>query len=110
MKKELGRIEKVIFGSGGYQGAQFGIWFSFNCNSSCCGDGRGVWQGPPSSSAKWNIEDKKREMGAIMLYIEEIMSQAKVGRVEDLKGKPVQCTFDDSGNRLESWRILTEVL
>jgi hypothetical protein len=39
---------------------------------------------------------------------EKLLKQAKVDSVERLKGKPVEVTFD--GNRLEEWRILTEVL
>lgn len=108
MRKELGKISTVIFGKGGYQDAQFGIWLYFDMNGSGIGDGRGVWQGKPSASAKWTMADKEKAMGKIMLYVEDLMSKAKVSKVEDLKGIPVEVTID--GSRFESFRILTEVL
>jgi hypothetical protein len=36
------------------------------------------------------------------------LKDAKVNSVDELKGKPVEVTFD--GNMLKEWRILTEVL
>jgi hypothetical protein len=108
MNKVLGKISSVRFGSGGYQDAQFGIWFSFEGDGCGCGYGRGVWQGDPSSHANWSMTDKQKVMGEVMLYIEKIMEQAKCSEVHELKGKPVELSFE--GNRLADWRILTEVI
>jgi hypothetical protein len=43
-----------------------------------------------------------------MRYVSSLLKDAKVNSVDQLKGKPVEVTFD--GNMLKSWRILTEVL
>jgi hypothetical protein len=43
-----------------------------------------------------------------MRLLSKLLKEAKVDSVEKLKGKPVEVTFD--GNRLQEWRILTEVL
>lgn len=108
MKKELGKIRNVVLGLGGYQDAQIGIWFTFGGDGWGVSNGRGVWQGNPSSSAKWTMEDKLKSMGEIMLYIEGLLKEAKVSDVNDLIGIPVEITFE--GGKLDSWRILTEVI
>jgi hypothetical protein len=43
-----------------------------------------------------------------MRYVSKLLKDAKVNSVDELKGKPVEVTFD--GNMLKEWRILTEVL
>jgi hypothetical protein len=43
-----------------------------------------------------------------MRYVSKLLKDAKVSSVDELKGKPVEVTFD--GNMLKEWRILTEVL
>ncbi len=110
MDKQLGKITSVRFGHGGYQDAQFGIWFQFGNDGWGCGSGKGVWQGGPSTGAKWTMADKEKTCAEIMLYIEDLMRQAKVADVKDLKGVPVELTFDKPFGTLESWRILTEVI
>ncbi len=108
MDKQLGKISSVRFGGGGYQDAQFGIWFYFEMKGSACGTGQGVWKGKPSSGAKWTMESKLKTMGEIMLYIEELMKKAKVADINDLVGVPVELSFENM--RLSEWRILEEVL
>lgn len=110
MHKELGKILSVRLGSGGYQDAQFGIWFQFGNNGWGCGDGKGGGTGKPSDHAKWTIEDKIKQQGDIMIWIEEIMKQAKVGDINKLVGVPVEIIFDSPYGKMESWRILTEVI
>ena len=110
MKIELGKITSVRFGMGGYQDAQFGIWFQLGGDGWGVGDGRGVWAGKPSDHAKWTIKDKQREMGVIMLYIETLLTEGKVSNISELKGIPVEITFDSPYGRMLSWRILKEVI
>jgi hypothetical protein len=43
-----------------------------------------------------------------MRFLSKLLKEAKVDSVDQLKGKPVEVTFD--GNLLSEWRILTEVL
>lgn len=104
----LGKIQSVKFGSGGYQNAQFGIWFTFGADGWGVSDGMGVWQGKPSDSAKWTEQDKKEKMFEIMEYIERLLKEAKVSEVHELEGVPVEIKWD--GMALKSWRILTEVI
>lgn len=110
MTTELGKITKVQFGMGGYQDAQFGIWFQLGNDGWGVGDGRGVWAGKPSSNAQWTLMDKEKMMGEIMAYIEDLMTKAKVSKLEDLKGVPIEITFDSPYGKIDSWRILTEVI
>lgn len=110
MTKELGKIIAVYFGSGGYQDAQFGVWFKLGADGWGVGDGRGSWQGEPSSSAKWTMADKSKAQGEIMLWIEDLMRQAKVSDIAELKGIPIEVTFDSPYGKMLEWRILTEVL
>lgn len=110
MKIELGKINSVTFGYGGYQGALFGIWFTLGGSGWGVCDGKGNWQGSPSEYSKWTLEDKKESQGEIMLWIEELMTKAKVKDINKLVGIPVEMTFDSPFGKLVSWRILTEVL
>lgn len=105
---KLGKIRGVKFGFGGYQDAMFGIWFDLGGEHWGVGNGRGVWQGKPSDGAKWTIEDKKKELAEIMLYVEQLLSEAKVDSVHQLEGIPVELTWE--GQCLKSFRILTEVI
>jgi hypothetical protein len=107
-EKRLGKISKVIFGKGGYQDAQFGIWFVFEFDGCIVTSGHGVWGGSPSERSKWTLESKKKEMSEIMLYIEELMTLANVTQIQDLKGVPVEVTLTD--NKFDDFRILTEVI
>lgn len=108
MKKELGKISNVKYGYGGYQDAQFGWWFSFSMSGGCVGTGKGFWTGKPSSGSQWNEADQIRIHGETTMELIEIMRKAKVSEVHELTGVPVELTFD--GMKLESWRILEEVL
>lgn len=110
MKIELGKIMHVRFGSGGYQNSQFGIWFQLGNDVWGVGDGKGSWSGNPSSHDKWTIEDKIKQQGDIMIWIEELMKQAKVSEINKLIGIPIEITFDSPYGKMLSWRILTEVL
>ena len=95
---------------GGYKDAQFGIWFQLGNDGWGVGDGKGVWCGNPSEHAKWTLADKHKIMGEIMQYIEDLMADAKVSNVNDLKGIPVEITFDSPYGKMLSWRILKEVI
>lgn len=108
MKKELGKIKSVKYGFGGYQESQFGWWFLLGTPGSGVGTGKGFWTGKPSEGSKWNAADQIRIHGETTMELIEIMVKAKVSDVRELEGVPVEMTFD--GMKLESWRVLEEVL
>ncbi len=117
MKKELGKISSVKFGKGGYQDAQFGIWFSFTMPGSGVGTGEGFWVSEWSEHCKWTNESRIKYFGELVMKIAKWCEEAKVGDVSELAGIPVELTFDGDdpaqsswGNKLTDWRILTEVL
>ena len=107
-EKTLGKIQNVYIGFGGYQDHEMGVWFQLGDENTTTFDGKGFWKDKPSENAKWTINDKKETLGEIMLYVEKLMSQAKVNKVNGLIGIPIEMTTE--GNLLKEWRILTEVL
>jgi len=108
MRNKLGKIRSVKFGFGGYQDAQFGVWFTLGGDCWEVGDGSGVWQKDADENTKWTQEDKEKEMIKIMKYISDLLYQAKVSEVHELEGKPVEIEWN--GKCLKSWRLLTEVI
>lgn len=111
MEKKLGKIEKVHFGLGGYQGAMIGLHVTLGDGSWGVGDSRANWDAEQikwSEHTKWTEEERDQSYAEIMRYVSTLLKEAKVNSVDMLKGKPVEVTFD--GNTLKSWRILTEVL
>jgi hypothetical protein len=106
-EKWLGKISFVRFGNGGYQDSQFGVWFEFSGDGLGISDGKGEWSSW-SKGCEWTQEERRDGWGRMVEWIKDIMKSAKVDSLDKLKGKPVEITTVDS--RLESWRILTEVL
>lgn len=111
MNKELGKIQSVRFGFGGYQDAMFGLSLTFE------GKGWGVsdfisggWGSSITSgdSCKWTEHDRNITRASMVERIDKILTDAKVDSVDKLKGRPVELTFDNMD--LKEWRILTEVL
>lgn len=107
-KRELGRIKKVRIGSGGYQGAMFGVSFELGGEAWGVGDFWGRWCGDPSDGAQWTLEDQTKDYGEVMRRLAALMADAKVNDAVKLVGAPVEVTFN--GNALKNWRILTEVI
>ena len=57
----------------------------------------------------WNPEeDRSKQYDEIMRYVSDLLHTAKVDTVDQLKGIPVEATFE--GMTLKEWRILDEVL
>ena len=113
--KELGKIESVKFGIGGYQDATLGLHLTFSGKGWVVGTDKSVWSPShiktPSQFAKWTEADREKSFVEIMRFVDKILADAKVNTVDKLKGIPVECTFDGGlGSRLIDWRILTEVL
>lgn len=112
MEKLLGKIESVKFGYVGYQDMQFGLQVSFIGK-----DGWGVsatianaWSLDmecPHNQA-WTEDDRDSGFAKSMRRINQVMKDAGVTDIYQLKGVPVEVIFE--GNALKDWRILTEVL
>ena len=111
MEKRLGKIKNVRFGIGGYQDCQLGVHFELGGDSWGVTDSHSVWDPTRvkcEEYTQWTEEDRNKQMNDIMRYVSSLLYEAKVDNVNDLKGKPIECTFD--GVILKEWRILTEVL
>ena len=109
---EIGKIENIRFGMGGYQDAQLGLTVTLGSKKSCWGvqDFKGFWNYEVTASehSKWTEVDRDLEWVNLMKFVGELLSKAKKTSVEDLRGVPVEATFE--GMTLKSWRILEEVL
>ena len=111
MEKRLGKIENIKFGHGGYQDSQLGIGFTLTGNSWGVEDGRWEWDAyriECTEHCKWTEKNRSSNYDEIMRYISKLLNEAKVNNITELKGVPIEVTFD--GNLLIKWRILTEVL
>jgi len=110
-RKELGKIENVRFGIGGYQDAQIGIYFTFSgkgwgVNSSECAWDKNIIK--RSEYCKWTEGERSELYSEIVRFISDTLFDAKVDYIEKLKGIPVEVTFEN--NTIKSWRVLKEVL
>lgn len=97
MRVELGKISNVYFGYNEY---------CFGLHLELSGQGWGT-----CTSYDYNPNYK----GDVIPYelkmidnIQKLLKDAKVDKVEQLKGKPIEVTFES--NLLKGFRILTEVL
>jgi len=109
--KELGKIEKVSFGYGGYQDAQFGL----NVQLSFGGCGtfvfiNGGWSEDikVDKYTKWTEKDRQTQRAEMVKKINKLLKDAKVYTIDQLKDKPVEVTSENM--MVKDWRILTEVI
>lgn len=110
-KTELGKIESVSFGHGGYQDAMLGLTVSLTGNSWGTNDHKGFWAASIiecSEYCKWTEQDRDASYAEVMRFVDKLLAAAKKRNIADLKGVPIEATFE--GNMLKSWRVLTEVL
>jgi hypothetical protein len=107
-RTELGRIQKISFGWGGYQDAMIGVSITIGGQLWGCGNFKGAWGTDRSEYTRWSEEDRLRQLGQACMWVRELLTKAKVQTLDQLQGVPIEATFD--GNLLESWRILDEVL
>lgn len=108
--KVLGSIRDVRFGFGGYQNAQFGLTLTFEGEGCGTQTFIGHWplRMPRPDNAQWTEEDRERWAVDLVRQVENLLHEAKILEVHQLRGKPIEMTFESS--MLKSWRILTEVL
>jgi len=110
-KKELGKIEKVYFGYGGYQDAQFGLTVELSFGG--CGSFDFISGGwgetvQVDQYTKWTEKDRQIQRAEMVKKVNKLLQDAKVKTIDELKGKPIEVI--NEGLKLKSWRILTEVL
>jgi len=115
--KKIGKIQSVTYGFSGYQGQMFGISFTLGSEKDGWGVGDfwGFWGAniEHSDNCKWTKEERVKFHGDNTMRISKLMIDAKVDDVADLKGVPIEITFEGPnhwGSKLKEWRILTEVL
>lgn len=108
IEKKLGKIARAEYGFGGYQDAQFGLSVTLTSGSWGVGDFWGMWGMEPDSHNKWTKADQIKAHGEAADRICKLLKEANVQSVSDLKGIPVEVTFDDT--ILTGWRVLTEVI
>jgi hypothetical protein len=104
----LGKIESIYFGYGGYQDAEIGLSITFSGNWGGVSWWKGNWSIERSERCKWTDEDRDKSFAELVHFINDTMKKAKVTRLEQLKGKPVEVTIERG--TLKDWRILEEVL
>lgn len=111
-EKYLGKITEISFGLGGYQDAQLGLSVTLEGQGVGTHTFIGTWDyniiKSPSVSAKWTEADRTELMVDLLRKISDLLKKAKVRDINQLKGKPVEMTFES--NILKEWRILEEVL
>jgi hypothetical protein len=110
----LGKIKSVRFGIGGYNDIQFGLDLQFG-SDGVDGWGVGNFYGfldytrvEHDENCKWTEDERNAQCIKTMKYISKILNDAKVNNITDLKGIPVEVTFEK--NMIKDWRVLTEVL
>lgn len=107
-RTELGSIQSIKFGWGGYQDAMLGLSVTLGGKSWGAGDFRGAWGIERSDHCKWSESDRLTQLGETCMYLKELLKSANKQTVDELQGIPIEATFD--GNKLVSWRVLEEVL
>lgn len=105
--KELGKIQSISMGMGGYQDAMFGVSITLGGKGWGVGDFKGTWANR-TEGCEWTVADQRKIFAETMEWLRDLMAKAEVSKLSDLKGVPVEVTFDV--NTLHSWRVLEEVV
>jgi hypothetical protein len=113
---KLGKIKKVFFGFGGYQNVQ--VVYSFILEGQGwgtisvfeCGWGHVSEEDLNKTDYryKWTHESRIKQIGENGWKVIQILKDAKVSTLDELKDKPVRVYFN--GMQLDRWEILKEVL
>lgn len=110
-RKEIGKIESVSFGLGGYQDAMIGLHVTLSGKSWGVTSTKSTWDPEAvknDTHCSWTEHDRDAVFAETARYLSKLLKDAGARNVAELKGKPIEATFD--GMQLKSWRILTEVL
>lgn len=112
VEKLLGKIASIHYGLGGYQDVQLGLSVSLEGKGWGTNTFIGIWDyshiPSPTDVYKWTEGDRTNKLIEVNRKISELLKQAKVSTIDQLKGIPIEARFEC--NTLKDWRILTEVL
>ena len=112
-EKMLGKIVEAKFGLGGYQNTALGLHLTFESIKDKWGASytQSFWDFNTikyNENCKWDEDDRRDAYINIMIYVSNILDDAKVYTIDQLVNIPVEVVFED--NKIKDWRILTEVL
>jgi len=110
-EKRLGKLGDVKFGLGGYQDSMIGLHVAIDMKGSGVGDSKSAWDCNRvvwNERCKWTEENRSEQYDEIMRYLSDLLYAAKVDTIDQLKGIPVEVTFE--GTLLKEWRVLEEVI
>ena len=85
-----------------------GISFTLGGQNWGTGDFWGQWASKVTEQVEWTEESRRQKLGETVMRINQLLIDAKVSHIAELKDVPIEVTFDNQ--RLLSWRVLTEVL
>lgn len=105
--KWLGRIVRAEFGFGGYDDAMMGLSLTFEGPSVGTSTFEGTWA-TRSERCERTVEDQRALFAGAVETLRDTLRAAKKRHVAQLVGVPVEVTV--VGGRMESWRVLTEVV
>lgn len=110
MRTELGKIEHIKIGHGGYQDAMLGATFTLSGSGWGVQSFEGFWNGSieVTEHTKWTEAQRIESYAKVLTLLDDLLTKAKKNDVQKLIGVPIEATFD--GNTLQSWRILEEVI
>lgn len=108
MNAILGKITNVRFGSIPDYPFLFGIDFDFSLGDGCHISSGGKYTINVDKDCKWTSQERKDAIEKSIDFIVQILKDAKVNDVYELKNKPVEVYIQDK--RFIDFRILTEVL
>lgn len=115
--EEVGKIQWVEFGFGGYQGSMIGFTFKLGGKSGwgvhqffACG-----WAEDPSESALWTKESRIKNSGEQLWKVVELLKKAKKDNLVQLIGTPIKAYFKRQGTsnlpgEIDHFEIFEEVL
>ena len=110
MRKELGKISRAYFGTVSDYPFLLGIIFNFSLGGGGSGIGcGGKYTVNVSPDCKYaGTAERNQAIVDMCEKVASILEDAKVNRVSELKGVPVEVTIE--GNCFRDFRILDEVL
>lgn len=108
MRTELGKIQKVSFGMGGYNAAMLGFRFELGGKDWRVHDFWGQWSMEVTERTQWTDAERRTGLGDCCMKVLKLLQDANCVSLHQLEGVAVEVTFD--GNILKFWRILTEVI
>ena len=107
-RKMLGKIDFAEFGTIRDYPFLIGLQLGFSGKGWAIMDG-GKYTVNINPDCKWDSATERSEaMLEVLEFVDDILEQAGVNHVSELKNKPVEVTIEN--NTFKDFRILTEVL